>query len=100
MGIFSIWLAFLSGLGSAQINAPGVLQALKLRRLLEAKELRLKALEDRASRLSESLDRLKSSRFAQEQEVRRVLGYVTADEMIFDFSDQTGELAQLGWRGY
>lgn len=43
------------------------------------------ALELRSQKLKESKVQLETNRYAQEREIRRVLGYVQGNELVFEF---------------
>jgi cell division protein FtsB len=88
-GLFAIWAAFLSGAFAQTVGSPGVLQWVRLNRLLESKGASQAELEARVQALDAESARLERSRYAQELEIRKVLGYASADELIFDFSDPT-----------
>ena len=86
VGLFGLWLLFLSGSIANYVGSPGILQAIKLQELLDTKKTRLSQIQDELNRLQTETTQLENSRFAQEREVRRVLGYAASDEIIFDFS--------------
>ena len=83
---FGLWTVFLSGTLASYVGSPGGLQLLRLRRLLENKRSAQLALEGDVERLETESGRLESSKVAQEREIRRVLGYLGADELVFDFA--------------
>lgn len=86
--LFSTWAVLLTGV-FAQFSVwspPGLIQWIQLRRLLESKDGQVALLESSIKRLDGEKQRLEKSRVAQEREIRRVLGYAAADEIIFDFT--------------
>ena len=93
MLVFALWALFLSGAGASFVGSPGIVQGVRLKRLLEAKRSALLQLEDQVIRVEEEGGRLEKSRLAQEREIRRTLGYVGTDELIFDFAASERELA-------
>ncbi len=86
VGIFAIWGLFLSGLLADFVGSPGALQAIRLRRLLDAKEAQMAKLEETVLQLQAEAELLEKNKLAQQREIRRVLGYVAQDEIVFDFS--------------
>jgi cell division protein FtsB len=82
IGIFCLWLVFLSGIA----GAPGVIQAVKLSSLLQSKHAQVTVAQVDISKLETDIALLETSRVVQEREVRRVLGYAGNDEIIFDFT--------------
>ena len=83
---FSLWLFLLSGLLTDFVGTPGILQVLRLRKLLETKRERLAQSEKQLSQLRTEAEQLDKNSFTQEREVRRILGYAAPDEIIFDFN--------------
>ena len=86
LGIFGLWAVFLSGLPAAYVDSPGIIQAVRLNRLLASKQEKVLALEAELERMEAESQRLEKSRATQEREIRRVLGYAGPDELIFDFT--------------
>lgn len=86
MMVFGVWGVFLSGALSGFVGSPGIVQAVRLSNLLETKRTVLAEKESEIARLDQERIRLETSRAAQEREIRRVLGYAAADELIFDFT--------------
>ncbi len=83
---FGLWTLFLSGTMASFVGSPGALQLLRLRKLLDNKRSAQLALEGDVERLEAESGRLESSKVAQEREIRRVLGYLASDELVFDFA--------------
>ncbi len=83
--IFGLWAVFLSGLFSSIVGSPGIIQAVRLRSLLQAKQAQMAKFEAEISRVERECESLEKSRVVQEREIRRVLGYAAPDEIIFDF---------------
>ena len=84
--IFAVWFTFLSGVFSQFVGTPGVLQALRLNTLLQDKQSAITQLESQVHKLQVEGTLVEKSRSVQEREIRRVLGYAAADEIIFDFT--------------
>jgi cell division protein FtsB len=87
IGIFAIWALFLSGAFSRFVGSPGVVQAIRLKVMLDAKNKSVKNMQDAVMQLQAQADLLEKSRTAQQREIRSTLGYAGKDEIIFDFSN-------------
>ena len=99
LGLFAVWVIFLSGALGFWMKTPGVVQALRLTSLLGMKQTQMSFLESDIQKLETEIDRLDKSRVAQEREIRRTLGYAGADEIIFDFSSAVRPEDRLDPRG-
>ena len=86
LGLFGAWVVLLSGILNPWIGGPGVIQWWRLESLLSQRQDRLTEVENQVLAQSSEQVRLERSVATQQREIRRVLGYVRADEMIFDFS--------------
>ena len=86
ISIFAIWTLFLSGAFSHFVGSPGVIQAVRLKLMLDAKNRAVKNLQDSVMDLEAQANLLEKSRTAQQREIRSTLGYAASDEIIFDFS--------------
>ncbi len=70
---------------------PGILQWFELKGELNDRRADLASIDAEISMIDQDSRRLERSRPAQEKEIRRVLGYVAEDELIFDFSSASRE---------
>lgn len=87
IAIFGCWLFMLSGvLQPLGIGSPGVVQFLRLYSLLGDRQAQSNALDAEIAKLDEESASLEKSRVVLEREIRRTMGYVGENEMIFDFS--------------
>ena len=86
--IFPLWLGFLSGLFPGKKIAPGIWQAMQLHAYLGQKNAELAEREASFADLDHEYRRLRDDPAVQETEVRRILGYVASDEVVFDFSEK------------
>jgi len=84
---FSLWGLFLSGLFASFVGSPGIIQAVRLRHLLDAKQSETALMQTELRRLATEATQLEHSKVTQQREIRRVLGYTAPDEIIFDFTD-------------
>lgn len=92
VGAFLVWLISLSGgLLRFQIGMPGLLQWSQLKGELSDRRTDLASIDAEILVIDQESRRLERSRAAQEKEIRRVLGYVAEDELIFDFSSASRE---------
>lgn len=82
-----VWISILSGLFFTKgFGSPGFIQWLNIRNEIELKKNELKKIEDEIASLENQSIKLEKSKISQEKEIRRVLGYLASDEIIFDFS--------------
>ena len=87
-GVFGVWLILLSGILNPWVGGPGLLQWARLKRLHSQRLARLTEMENQVIDLSSEQVRLEKSAVLQQHEIRRVLGYVRPDELVFDFSEE------------
>lgn len=85
LALFGLWLVLLSGWFHPWIESPGIQQAIELKAHLAQRKEDVKALDQRLSRLENRARDLKLNPQIQSSEIRRVLGFVSADEIVFDF---------------
>lgn len=95
---FALWALFLSGVMGDFVGSPGVVQAQRLKSLLDHKQSQVHGLEAEIARIDSGRYKMEKSSYAQLREIRRVLGYAAPDEIIFDFTSAE-EVQQLGARG-
>jgi cell division protein FtsB len=86
LGFFGAWLFILSGVSVGFLGSPGILQAIRLNRLLEVKKVQLAQSIHETQALQFDIEQLQKNRFIQQREIRHILGYAASDEIIFDFS--------------
>jgi len=84
---FLLWAFFLSGFFSHFFGTPGVLQAIELQRLLQTQKKNWNQIQAEIIQLESEIQDFKSNPFTQQREIRKVLGYIAQDEIIFDFSN-------------
>jgi len=88
LALFGAWMLLLSGVLNSWLGGPGVLQWVRLKSLLSQRQDALTEIENQVLALSSEQVRLERNAASQQREIRRVLGYVGSDELIFDFSAQ------------
>jgi cell division protein FtsB len=88
LGLFGIWCLILTGVFTSFLGdfaAPGVLQAIRIQNLLHSKNAQLEKIQTHINELQAEADAIEKSPVAQQREIRRILGYAAADEIIFEF---------------
>lgn len=87
IAVFGVWLFMLSGVTQhVGVGSPGLVQFLRLNALLQDRQTQATELDAEVARLEEDAAALAKSRVVQEREIRKTMGYVGENEMIFDFS--------------
>lgn len=87
VAIFGVWLFMLSGLTQHfGVGSPGVLQYWRLNAVLEDRQTQSADTDVEIVRLEREATALEKSRVVQVREIRKTMGYVAENEMIFDFS--------------
>lgn len=86
IGAFVIWGILLTGIFSGMGGSPGIIQSFSLHSILTEKQIELTSIEAEVEKTDAESAILEKSSRAQEKEVRKTLGYVGSDEIIFDFS--------------
>src|SRR4051794_1816502 len=84
--LFILWSVILSGATADFVDSPGIAQALRLTSLLEMKKTELSKLRSQIQKLQFETAQLESNKYAQEREIRKVLGYAAQGDLIFDFN--------------
>lgn len=88
LGFFGLWIFFLSGVLTPLVGTPGILQALRLKDLLDAKQKQITFHQEELAKLENESQLLEKNHVVQQREIRKVLGYAAKDELIFDFSSR------------
>jgi hypothetical protein len=86
IGFFGLWLTLLTGALSSWTGGPGLIQWWRISELAQTRQETIVQLETRILELSTEQVRLEKSPVAQRREIRKVLGYLASDEILFDFS--------------
>lgn len=84
--LFGIWMLFLTGSFAKIIGTPGIIQAIRLDNLHQKKERQINELQDQIQGLQTEAEALEKNTYVQKREIRKVLGYTSKDEIVFDFS--------------
>jgi len=83
-----VWTLILTGGFSQWVDSPGVLQYWELQDLLKQRREAASLVESNLQSLAEAHAALETDSLTQKREIRKVLGYVGADEIVFEFSDR------------
>lgn len=86
IGFFGLWFILLTGALNQWTGGPGLIQWWRISNLAQARQEAIVRLETRILELSTEQVRLEKSPVAQRREIRKVLGYLASDEILFDFS--------------
>lgn len=78
----------LSGVFPKVTQTPGIVQAVRLNNLLEKKTEDLSQIENRLQSLTKYHKDLQSKKSVQIQAIREILGYVSSDELVFEFPEE------------
>jgi hypothetical protein len=82
---FLVWIVLLSGVLDFWVKSPGLKQWIKVNHQLDQKRLEIGAVEARTGLLLQVSRELQSNSAAQEREIRKVLGYLDEQEVVFEF---------------
>jgi cell division protein FtsB len=90
IAVFAFWLFMLSGVSQhLGFGSPGLVQFLRLNSLLGDRQTQASDIDTAITELETESSSLEKSRVVQEREIRKTMGYVGENEMIFDFSLST-----------
>ena len=84
-GFFLLWLILLSGMLERWVGAPGLYQWLQVRSLVKETRNKGEEIEFELSRLDGLRKQLETNPAVQEIEIRRVLGYLRPNEIVFEY---------------
>lgn len=88
LAVFVTWLFLLTGftheLGA---GSPGMIQFSRLNALLRDRQTQLANSDAEIEKIDVEAKELEKSRVVQEREIRKTMGYVGDNELIFDFSN-------------
>ena len=84
---FGVWTVILSGVFADFVGTPGLVQWRKLESLYQLKRIDQNRLEADLERMQNEIVRMEKDTEVQRREIRRVLGYLAPDEMVFEFED-------------
>ncbi len=82
---FGIWLILVSGLLEFWIKSPGLKQWLEVELLVQNKRQEIAEIEAKSESFKNIAKQLENNPVAQEREIRKVLGYLGDQEIVFEF---------------
>lgn len=86
LGFFGIWTLLLSGCLDFWIKTPGLKQWLNVGSTVKERRQEIAEVEARTVLFQGMAHQLESNSVAQEREIRRVLGYLGDQELVFEFT--------------
>jgi cell division protein FtsB len=93
IAVFAFWLFMLSGITRHfGVGSPGLFQYLEMNALLDERQSESAGLDADIARLEKNSAALEKSPAVQEREIRKTMGYVGENEMIFDFSRSSSSI--------
>lgn len=78
---------YLSGILSGWMGSPGIIQVIELKRMQSVRLKDQTNLQSEIDSIKKQMALLEHHRKTQLKEIRRVMTYVAADELIFDFPE-------------
>ena len=85
-GFFLVWALLVSGVLENTFHAPGIFQAIELKKLESERREKMLTVETEIASMQSETENLQKNVALQEREIRKTLGYVAEDEILFDFS--------------
>ena len=82
---FGIWALLLTGMFDSWLQSPGLKQWYKVKTSLQTRRQEIDEVEARSNMLQQIAVQLDSNPIAQEREIRKVLGFLGDNEVVFDF---------------
>lgn len=86
LGAFALWSFWLTGAMYTFTGAPGLIQWFRLQSMIYQKQQELTRYEAEIAELEAEALALQTNPTIQEKEIRKTLGYVGENEIVFDFS--------------
>lgn len=86
LGFFGVWSLLLSGLLDFWVQSPGLKHWAKVGNTLKERRQEISAVEARTVLFQSMARQLETNSVAQEREIRKVLGYLGDQELVFEFT--------------
>ncbi len=86
LAIFGIWFVLVSGILDFWIKSPGLKQWLQVELLVRERRQEIAVIEAKSNVFKNVAHQLENNPIAQEREIRKVLGYLGDNEIVFEFS--------------
>jgi hypothetical protein len=87
LGFFAIWIILLSGLLDHFVHSPGLKQWYQVESSLRDARQEIATIESKTTLQLQVAHQLENNVVAQEREVRKVLGYLGDQELVFEFQN-------------
>ena len=87
-GFFAIWALLLTGTLGFWLKSPGLKQWYAVSKSLSEERQEIAEVEARSILLSHMAHQLEFNSVAQEREIRKVLGYLGDQELVFEFESR------------
>lgn len=85
LGFFVFWFLLITGLFDFWIKTPGLKQWFQLQSLLQERKNQIAEVEADSVLYKQVESQLMNNAVAQEREIRKILGYVDQQEIVFEF---------------
>ena len=85
MAFFGIWLVLVSGLLDFWLKSPGIKQWLQVEYQVHERRQEIADIEAKSEQFKNVIHQLETNPVAQEREIRKVLGYLSNQEIVFEF---------------
>jgi hypothetical protein len=82
---FGVWLVLITGLLDFWMKSPGLKQWYQVENTLKDRRQEIVDIEARTDLLNNIAHQLEFNSVAQEREIRKVLGYLGENELVFEF---------------
>lgn len=86
IGFFCVWMVLLTGILDFWIKTPGLKQLWRVNSMLSSRHQEIEGIESKTVLLNQISRELLDNPIAQEREVRKILGYLGEQEVVFEFS--------------
>ncbi len=83
-GFFGLWLILVSGLLDFWLDSPGLKQWIQVELQIRKKRQEIVEIETRGDSVRKVIQQLEHNPVAQEREIRKVLGYLGNQEIVFE----------------
>lgn len=86
LGFFGVWLILVSGLLDFGNKSPGLKQWLQVELLVRERRQEIADIEAKSETFKNVIYQLEHNPIAQEREIRKVLGYLGNQEIVFEIT--------------
>jgi hypothetical protein len=85
---FAIWTLLLTGTLGFWMKSPGMKQWYSVKSALNERRQEIGAVETKTISMTNTIHQLEFNPVAQEREIRKVLGYLGEQELVFEFTSK------------